>query len=295
MNLAKCAATVGLILAIGGAAQAINFDVDYQGPISMKFSNWDVGTLYDVQDGLYEGEAVIDAIAAQLPPEGAIGSEDTWGVFRLASITDPSGTIDLWNRYDGRPEVTGIFWGERDVYLTQTTVVIGPDTLLTQEIHGVGMSVAFFEDPSNDFDPFPAAGIAAERTAPGAFTTVTNGTLIWSMTSIPGHDATFPTHEFFTEFWPDRAAGEINAVGGFFAEIGAVDLDGDGIAGDVGELNDLIVDDLFTFEFTGEPDATGTWIVLSDDPIHTNIIPEPATVGLLILGHVLLLRPKRRP
>ncbi|MCK4627258.1 MAG: PEP-CTERM sorting domain-containing protein, partial [Phycisphaerae bacterium] len=253
----------------------------------MKFTNWDTGTLYGVDDGLYETEATLDGLL-QVPPPGRQGNEDTWGVFRLDSITDPSGTIDLWNRFTpGTPEITGIFWGARDVYLDQTTTGAG----MSQDIHGVGMSMALFEDAANNLDPYPAGGIAAARTAPGAFDTFTDGTLIWTMNSVPGHDADFPEHEFFTKFWPDMEAGAgQNAAGGVFSQMGAVDLDGDGVADDVGSLNWWIIKDNiddgvdFTFEFTGEPDSNDVWLVISDDPARTAVVPEPITMLGLFLG-----------
>ena len=327
----KYVAVLGVILAVSGAAQALTFDVPYQGEVVMKFKNWDVGTLYDVPDGEITGEGTLDG-ETQLPPVGAypsgtLGStEDSWGIFRLDSITDTSGTIDLWNRFTpGRAEVTGIFWGERDVKLNQTTVRIhvddgpGPDDdddgipgedpnftdYTRQDIEGVGMSVAFFEDPSNDFDPFPGAGppppadIAAARTAPGAFTTATNGALIFSMNSVPGHFASSP-NEFFTEFWPDGGPLGANASGGMFAELGKVDLDGDGVADDEGIQNTpewMRPGADFTFEFTGEPDGTGTWTVISDDPIRAHYVPEPMTmlaVGIALSSLGGYVRRRRR-
>jgi hypothetical protein len=276
-------------------AEALTFNTSYTGPIVMKFKNWDVGVLYDVDqdgDGLPDVATYTDAGTlnglTQLAPTGAknplVGEkEDSWGVFRLDSITDPTGTIDLWNRFTATTEITGIFWGEHDVYMDQTVVTYLGTDYVSQDIHGVGMHIAFFEQAKLGGtvpNPYPVGGIAAARTAPGAFTTFTDGTLIWSMNSVPGHDTSFPTHEFFANFWPDDSPLGGNASGGFFADMGAVDLDGDGGA-DVGTLNWLIDTNPtpdFQFAFTGDPDGTFTWIVISDDPIRTSVIPEPLTM-----------------
>jgi len=276
--MSKCAPQVALtatVVFLCGMVGAIVIEPvpGYQGPIKMKFTNWDTGTVYNVDDGLYEGEGALDALA-QVPAPGQLAGEDTWGVFRLDSITDESGMIDLWNRFTAETELTGIFWGGRDVYLNQTT---GPGGT-SQQIH--------------------SGGIAAARTAAGAFDTFTDGGLAWTMNTVPGHNADFPTHEFFTEFWPDAAVGNINAAGGAFAQVGAVDLDGDGVATDVGALNSSIIPNNiapgadFAFEFTGEPDATGTWLVVSDDPIRT-AIPEPTTLALLSMGGLAMARRRR--
>ena len=292
MRNATAIAVLVLVMFSASAVAAIS-DLSYQGEIKLKFTNWDVGAQYAVQDGLYQGEANLDLLG-QTPPAGKKGIEDNWGIFRVESITDPTGTIDLWNRFTADTEVTGIFWGGRDVYLNQTTGAGGT----SQEIHGVGLSIAFFEDAAKNNDPFPA-NIAAARTAPGAFATFTDGTLIWTMKSVPGHNSGFPGHEFFTTFWPDAAAGSANAAGGFFAQLAPVDLDGDGTADDVGSLNGMIIPDNiapgvdFTTEFTGEPDISGTWDVISDDPVRTSI-PEPLTLTLATTGALAMLLRKRR-
>ena len=271
------------------------FKQPYVGPLKMKFTNWDTGTLYAVPDNVYVGEGNLDVLP-QLPPKGRKGDEDIWGVFRLESMSDPTGTIDLWDRYTADTEITGIFWGARDVYLNQST---GGSGLRSQDIHAVDLSVAFFDDAAKNANPFPGGGIVAARTAPGAFDTFTDGTLIWTLNSVPGHDLDFPTHEVFNEFWPDGGPGGLNASGGSFAALGAVDLDGDGNATDVGTLNHMIVKDNigpgveFTLDFTGEPDPTQTWLVISDDPIRTEI-PEPGTLAVLGLGAGLVALRRRR-
>ena len=163
----------GLVLAVSGPAWGISFLQPYNGPVTMKFSNWDTGVLYNVSDNQTPvvGEGALNLLP-QIPPPNNFGSEDSWGAAQLVWIKGAQNQV-LWIAGPGVPEVTGLFWGERDTYLKQTTTIslgldgqpgkagvdddgnlviddvselgwLGSDDIaVAQHIHGVGTHIAF--------------------------------------------------------------------------------------------------------------------------------------------------------
>lgn len=319
----KLIGIVAVVAAIAVPAQAITLLQPYSGPVTMKYRNWDTGTLYAVADGTYTGEGTLDALP-QLPPPSRFGLEDSWAVVELTEIRGASNEL-LWSgAIPGTPEITGILFGERDTYLSQTTSVAG----ISQDIHGHGFQIAWFEDanpataigdPAGTFTPTANTG-TARRTGQASFDGATEGTLLWTLSSIPGFDGNFPSDEFFTTFSPSGGIffGGNNAFGGMWLELdtiwlngpdgrpGVAGVDDDGINGidDIGERGWAGSDDIpltgtnqnfFVDQpspdpdqravFTGKPDPSQQFLVISDDPIDTVLaIPEPLTLVGMALG-----------
>ena len=275
-----------LVLGVAGTAGAaviIDGVTIPNGPIVINYRNYDVGTRYNVQNGKWTGEGALDGLA-QTGPVGGLPNEDSWGIFRVDSITDTTGTIDYYNRWTASTEITGLLWGERDTYLDQTDVA----GAVTQDIHGIGMCAAFFEDSTPDFDPTPGPTARVGNTYP----TVTDGQLIWTFNSVPGWDISFPADEFFTTFRPNAAVGDTSANGGMFAATGDTAIG-------TGSMNDLLDPDGIAVGVAGRADFTGLvgtlgWDVNSYDPFKVMVIPEPATLALLALGGIVLIRRRRR-
>lgn len=319
MRILKFSMVVAIALAIAGPAQAIVLLQPYTGPVTMKFRNWDTGTLYAVPDGTTVGEGNMDALPV-VPgfPPNSFGAEDSWGVVQLTEIWGAQNQL-LWSgAIPGTPEITGLFWGERDTYLSQTTTVQG----ISQDIHGVGFKIAFWEDANRDLGNPPGTyggsgnTGTARRTAETVFEGASEGNLLWTGNSVPGFDPNFPNDEFFTTFSPSGAIfNGLNAFGGMYIDLGTVYSDGadgqpgvagvddDGINGidDIGERGFAGSDDVamlgsgnglfdtsqpvdWRIAFTGKPDGTGQFLVLSDDPIDTAIVPEPITMFGMLLG-----------
>lgn len=267
-----------------GAAMIIDGNPIPNGPIVIKYVNYDVGTLYGVQNGLYQGEGNLNSLQ-QTGPKGGQPGEDGWGIFRVESISDITGTISYYNRYTATTEITGILWGQRDTYLDQT----GAGATLSQDIHGVGVHAAFFEDAAMNFNPLLGPTVRVGN----AYPTVTDGTPIWTFNSATGWDTSFPADEFFTTFRPNATGGDTSANGGMFAATGAVPTFG------TGSMNDLLDPDGIAIGVAGRADFTGRvgtngWDVNSNDPFIVTVVPEPATLSLLALGGLALIRRRNR-
>ena len=323
----------GIVLALSTQAGAITFLQPYQGPVTMKFIDWDVGTLYGIADPAnpVQGEANLDALNPQWPPPNSFCAEDMWGAAQLTTIRGQNNEL-LWSAaIPGTPEITGLFFGERDTYFDQSTT--GGN--ITQYIHGQGVRIAFWEDANNDLGnppgTYPGGNTGtARRTAEAVFEGATEGTLLWTLNSGPGWDVTYPNDEFFTTYSPSGGIlpGGFNALGGMMADVGTiytcgpdgapgqvnVDDDLDGITDNLSELGFAGSDDVpmtgtnnwlfcgtpddgvadWRIGFTGKPDSSLEFMVISDDPIDTCVVPEPVTMAGLLLGIGCLGRYVRR-
>lgn len=285
MRYLKLLTAVGLLLAVTGTAGAINIggtDIP-NGPLVMKFINYDVGVLYHVPDGLYTGESTLNS-KSQTGPLNGVAPEDSWGIFKLTDIYNADQSVRYWSEATSTQEVTGIFWGERDTYLDQTRTG-GPSTI-TQEIHGVGLNAAFFlGTPVNNFN-FTGGPAATGSRAGGdpVYPTATDGTLIWTFTSVPGWNSDFPGDEFFTTFRPNLTGPtSTSANGGFFGAATAVPVLGTGIWNNLLNPDAIAPGVAARFDFTGNP-GNHNWLVRSNDPVQVDVIPEPVTMLGLFLG-----------
>lgn len=285
MRIAHWAVAVVVVLALAVPAGAISLG-GYIGPVKLKFSDLDTGTLYTkAGDYTTVGEAAMDLLP-QIAVPNRFGIEDSWGISRLTVIETVPGGDTLWSRTTADSEIVAIFWGERDTYIKQT--VTGPD--IVQEIHGVGMKIAFWEVPGNQSISLPGTFTTADRTAEDLVTGLNSvGTLIWTLNSVPGFNSLFPTDEFFTTFSPTGSAfGPFNAVGGMLADFGTITRFGGGTL--TGSLNDMFAQPPneadWRITFTGVVPSAGNtgFLVASDDPILANTVPEPLTMIGMLMG-----------
>lgn len=293
---------VGFVAAAILAIPALTFAVinppinplaGFDGPVVIKYTNFDEGTVYLVpggpppagtEYGIHGGAGI--PILNGLPQTGIIppaaAPTDSWGIFRIDTITDTTGTIDIYNRFSFPYEITGIFWGSQDSYLKVTDGGLPTEQ---QETHGVGMHAAFFTDFTKNWNP--AGGPLAVGSWAGGlpvYPTATDGNLLWTVNSVPGWLLGDPD-EFFSFFRPQgNGPGAASSNGGFVADAGAVPFWG------TGGFNSTIIDSVgadMEINFTADTVGAFTWLLHSDDPIRLQrnaSIPEPISAGLSLLG-----------
>jgi hypothetical protein len=314
MRPLKLLLLTGLFVAMSAPAWAF-WAYDYGGDIKFKFTNYDVGHLYDVTDGTYaradddtlSDQDAINAMNALGPltadiaplPSGDgtpddfkfYGSEDTWGIFVLENIygKDSLGqyTIDLYTRNIASYEITGMFWGMTDTYLEQ---YLDKQNNTIQDIRGIGLQAAFYRDWESSvgftaFDPSPGPGA---RSGYASYPTATDGELLWTMFSVPGTISN-SQEEFVNEIEPEEPPVDVITGGGsFVAELGPVFTSLDGSTTIEGDYQDALVDNPsahdLSFAFDATTNGRGLWLVQSDDPALATATPELSSASLMLLG-----------
>jgi hypothetical protein len=286
------AGLVVLGLALPAWADITSQLAGYDGPMTLKFTNWDVGTLYSgMTPGVTYTGAALAALPQQAPPNSFNG-ESSWGIAQLTTIKGTVGgnpNYVLWSGTQlGTQQVTAIFWGETD-----TSVTLNADG--TESITGNGYHIAFFENPSSDPNSInPIATTTAGRTAADVFTGMAQAgyTCIWTLNSVPGANANDMSDQFFGTYTPETAFGGLNAGGAMYADTGTIyeaDLPGGQLTG--------VDNGMFAPISAGGPDWDVNWTgtsllgptgggfdVNSEDPVYTEAVPAPAAVVLGMMG-----------
>lgn len=260
-NWRKLGQAVALTAVIGAAsaftatpAQAFSFLTPWNGPVEIKFINWEQET-----PGTGNGNGVIDAVGEQLD-----------GILKIKTISAAdSGSTLLW--YDGKDgeELTGAFYG-------YTAAKINVQLLTGQlEIDFTGGFMDVYLDNTPDFS----------ATYPG--TGVTDGLLFLSTagtTGIHSFDNPFTlaydestttlhsTLNALTTPFSGNGTGYLEITGGAYASLFQTDTFGAG--------KDLYLNSDFS-----APGIDG-WPVKSNDPVIGTVVPEPGT--LLLLGSGIL-------
>lgn len=267
--------------------------------IQLKFTNWDVGTLYfgTTFHTLYTGAAL--AALPQIAPPNVNPGEDGWGIFNLDNIKGVVANNTLWSSTasgGSGGQIAGIFWGLDDAKLYQ-------ETLTTQDIFGNGLQFAFYYAPSSsvfDYTPGPSARMTSTGGSgtvyiPG-YPTVTNvGTPLWTGVAVPGFATdpitglVDPTVSFESRYNTSNDTSD----GGFLADLMPVTyVDGNGVTQTiVGSQNDAFVSKDWgsgffadvKFHFTASQIGAGSWLLRSNDPGDaTTVTPECSSMVLLL-------------
>jgi hypothetical protein len=281
------------------------------GPVTIKLTNFEVGTVYPnyapgtgfgfgalgADASVCAGVTTLDGLATS--PAGSLplgpctgvdpngpNREDSWGIAKVTRIEDVYSDA-LWTPAGKGQEITVLFYGEQDFYLEQ----VNADE---QWIDGAGMRADLYSEPLPTATAFNATGGTGARTAANTYPTVTDGTLILTTISVPGH-----IHQA-------GVAGGLATE--FEARFNGASLTGDGEAflsvtggADAAQFNHDTFAPLaaglptadIRVQFDTAPTPVADWLVTSWGPIVAQV-PEPGSLALLVVGAAVLAVRRRR-
>jgi hypothetical protein len=266
-TLTKLAAAAALAF---GMSNASAFSLGgHTGTVEFDFDNFDAGTTYyspAVPQGNVCNTVGTCDTAAVTPAPGAIGSEDTWGIFNIAAITDGLFT-PLWQS-SAAERLTGIFYG-----LDDHNVDLSGTLFTAQSIGGI---VDIYLSPGAVPNPLPGPGARVDSdTYPTATDDRAGAILFLRLVFSPGvvlGDTTTTTYQstFDGLTVAGQGSGFLDVIGGAYMNL----FDTDGQADLNGNFHD------FTFDVSFNTQGAGLWTVRSQGEA-VGAAPEPSTVALL--------------
>jgi len=270
------------------------------GAITIKYSNFDMGTVYansngsSLPNGSYgssnpaTGITTLDGLP-QFDATGSVGAEDSWGIAVVASIEDGNGNT-IWSPAGKGQQLTVMFYGAQDFQLVQNG--------LSQELSSVGLHIDLyvqnFSDPG--FTAYDGTLGSSGRNSLSSYDNVTDGTKVLSLLSTAGFLYGAGDHgglatEFASRFQPGvggLGSSYLNVVGGSMA----TSFDTNGITSIfTGAKADFYAE--FT---TATSNVPSDWLVRSHDPVSGAFlaVPEPSTYGLMAAGALVGIVALRR-
>lgn len=257
----------------------LGFAVSNASAVTVEFDIQDLydwGRLYDFDGTTYEpsndnpapyGEDGLASSAADIDADtigNTDGKEDTWGIARIARISNLA-SGDIYDSSLDPYELTMMFHGFDDDSISSPVAgfsIIGSK----------GGAAAIYRDDTPDFDE--TAG-GAGRTAVDAYSTVTNGTKVLDLVAVPQNAA---GHTLVTAFNFASLTGSGSIL---------LDTTGGGAWDHIYDNDSEINGSDFRFSFTSfandGPDAVADWVVRGDGRAE-NTVPEPASMALFGTG-----------
>jgi hypothetical protein len=275
MNIKKISGLVaGVALACGLSAPA-SAVVLTAGDLKITINAFDAGT---VGYGDTSGEkcttvANCDAAAA-LPAPRAIGSEDTWGIFSVQSISRVSDGGLIFTAGSNGEYLTGVFGGITDTYV-EVSGTKSPQTLAL----GTGGWLNMYLTGQNYNSSYGPNG----RIGATGYNGITNvgGTLALSAVFGSGALGGDPEYSYISSFANNTISGGgqgfLDITGGSWQETFDTNAQFDPNGG----AHDMFMK--VTYGQTGASRAAG-WTVDASGDVMGNAIPEPGSVALFGLG-----------
>ncbi len=288
MNMIKkvsgIAAGVALAFGLAAPASAAPFSLS-AGNIKITFNAFDAGTVgySTAAPGILCSTVEACDAAAGDPSRGAIGSEDTWGIFSVESISNLSTGMQIFRAGDNGQYLTGVFGGLKDTLVEVSgTAIPTISTLSTGGWLNMYLNNAMYDASIGTSGRIGADGYVG--------ITDIGGELVLKTEFAPSVVSTPEGYSYASSYRVNGATGDgsgfLDVIGGSWAEL--FDTNSiDDLAG--GEAHDLILNT--SYDVLG--DYENGWNVDASGDVEGRV-PEPGSLALLGLGFAGLASLRRR-
>lgn len=287
MKLNKIASVLaGAALAVGAAAPASAITLT-AGDLKITINAFDAGTTgYTGVGVVCNTVAACDTNApAAMHAANSVGSEDTWGIFSVQSISRVSDGGLIFTAGQGGQYLTGIFGGISD---TRVSVIPGDEENVVTA-YGTGGWLNMYYNSANYNSALGPGG----RSGSTGYTGITGGTLALSAVFSPevSGSATLNGYSYRSQF------GDVTLAG---VGQGFLDVTGGSLAAQLNTNSEFDpkggAHDMFlkvTYAPSAQSAAAG-WTVDATGDVQANALPEPASIAVFGLGLAGIASLRRR-